>query len=717
MRGAPAQVPATLGLLLRGIDARLVRAMAADVAHVGAAGDPHATAARHPRAALRLGGVVAALRREPQDPVQPAEPARTRRIRAGAADHARAERGAAAADGSRATRRARRPADPRPVVLRRGTTRCKGGVVDDLPLSETAPIRAYTDDGRTTSQWLIDAANTSLDALYAAGRLHRRQAADRVALPVAAPRAAARLLRRRASGCTSRRAVRRRAGVAARSDDPFLHVRDNQLASESRYCAALRRRRPRSPAARPSRSHEYISRERSRTLRSTSLPARAARRARAAEATARRRGSSASFADHVDLLRLPARRLAARPRQRPAGADAQPARRRRRAGPARHPPRRATPGSRTCAPRASSSTPVALDRRRSTARSSARRRPAARPRHAPTRATCTRRRSTMRSPPRCCATATSPTPSPANRQTMAVNLTSERVRIALAMIEGIRAGQSLGELLGYQFERGLHDRHDARRGRQVHLQAAQGLPAPRRPARRRRRPTRACSIEAIEARNVDQRARARRAHDGRRSNFDVPVRQGRRACRGATAAEAPRSTPRSTGCCDIHDAVADLALAEGVYQAVLGNYDRVARRYDAYARGNFPPEPDVVRTPLNGIGSDPSRRPAARDGRQLDHLTCARPHDDAARAGGARRSTLARGRPAAAGRGRLRRVVPVGCHWSNGIGGDHARSGRPAAGRPPRTHPRRQRAGDDASSTTASCSLATSISTRGRTCQ
>ena len=50
--------------------------------------------------------------------------------------------------------------------------------------------------------------------------------------------------------------------------------------------------------------------------------------------------------------------------------------------------------------------------------------------------------------------------SPQNRQTLAVNLTSERVRTALAMLEGIRAGQGLGDLLGYQFERGLHDRHD-----------------------------------------------------------------------------------------------------------------------------------------------------------------------------------------------------------------------------------------------------------------
>ena len=49
--------------------------------------------------------------------------------------------------------------------------------------------------------------------------------------------------------------------------------------------------------------------------------------------------------------------------------------------------------------------------------------------------------------------------SPANRQTMAVNLTSERVRLGLSLLEGIRGGQSLGALLGYQFERGLHDRH------------------------------------------------------------------------------------------------------------------------------------------------------------------------------------------------------------------------------------------------------------------
>ncbi len=39
-------------------------------------------------------------------------------------------------------------------------------IIDDVPLSETSPIRAYTDDGRNYIQWLSDAAKTSLDAVY-----------------------------------------------------------------------------------------------------------------------------------------------------------------------------------------------------------------------------------------------------------------------------------------------------------------------------------------------------------------------------------------------------------------------------------------------------------------------------------------------------------------------------------------------------------------------
>src|SRR5947209_2075368 len=48
---------------------------------------------------------------------------------------------------------------------------------------------------------------------------------------------------------------------------------------------------------------------------------------------------------------------------------------------------------------------------------------------------------------------------PAHPELLKVNLSSERVRLALGIIEGIRNGQNLAALLGYQFERGLHDRY------------------------------------------------------------------------------------------------------------------------------------------------------------------------------------------------------------------------------------------------------------------
>lgn len=51
---------------------------------------------------------------------------------------------------------------------------------------------------------------------------------------------------------------------------------------------------------------------------------------------------------------------------------------------------------------------------------------------------------------------------------------------------------------------------------------------------------------------------------------------------------------------DLNDALADLGLTESMFQAVSGNYERAAGTLDAFAKGNYPPEPDVVRTPRSG---------------------------------------------------------------------------------------------------------------------
>ena len=51
---------------------------------------------------------------------------------------------------------------------------------------------------------------------------------------------------------------------------------------------------------------------------------------------------------------------------------------------------------------------------------------------------------------------------------------------------------------------------------------------------------------------------------------------------------------------EINDAIADVAMAEGVHQVLVGNIERGAAAMDAFSKGGFPPEPDVVTTPRSG---------------------------------------------------------------------------------------------------------------------
>src|SRR5207344_2554838 len=77
----------------------------------------------------------------------------------------------------------------------------------------------------------------------------------------------------------------------------------------------------------------------------------------------------------------------------------------------------------------------------------------------------------------------------------------ERVRTALAMIEGIRAGQNLSSLLGYQFERGLHDRHGLAEVDKFIYKLRKAFPI-RADRIKSTKSEEGVSIEAIEARNV-----------------------------------------------------------------------------------------------------------------------------------------------------------------------------------------------------------------------
>jgi len=185
---------------------------------------------------------------------------------------------------------------------------------------------------------------------------------------------------------------------------------------------------------------------------------------------------------------------------------------------------------------------------------------------------------------------------PAEPGLLSVNLSSERVRRAMQFIEGMRNGQSLGALLGYQFERALHDRYAEAEVDAFIFDIRKTFPLR---ARRRRDtlPPDDEPIEKIEARNVVD---GRRLLEHVQQSSEKSYPWGKDLQRGTPQQEAiiNQEVDRLL---DTQDAIADLAVSESVHQAVQGNYDRAAATMDAYSRNAFPPQPDVAITPRSGV--------------------------------------------------------------------------------------------------------------------
>jgi hypothetical protein len=186
---------------------------------------------------------------------------------------------------------------------------------------------------------------------------------------------------------------------------------------------------------------------------------------------------------------------------------------------------------------------------------------------------------------------------------LAVDLSSERVRWAQQIIEGIRNGQSLGALLGYRLERSLHDEPAVYLDELIYkLRAAFPLAGNKNETTKKA----VDDIETVEARNVV---------DG--SAFVDHIAETGVTTYPYDVALPPLSDlvqPGSPSASEIGllvdkcvadmrrvaDSVADLAIAEGVYQLVRGNYDRAAGTMDAFSKGTHPPLPEVVSTPRGG---------------------------------------------------------------------------------------------------------------------
>jgi hypothetical protein len=185
-------------------------------------------------------------------------------------------------------------------------------------------------------------------------------------------------------------------------------------------------------------------------------------------------------------------------------------------------------------------------------------------------------------------------------QVLAVNVSSARVRTAQWILDGVRQGQSLSTLLGYRFERGLHEHHPELvldryipAFRQI---APLDLPPPTDPRW-------LGDVQAKPAGTiVDGLALLTRFRSSSNSPLALPWGAGNLLPTVGSAAY--------TACMielqrldDNLDAITDLVTAEAVHQVAFGNTLRAGATLEAIAHGEAPPpDMDVVRTPRTGVG-------------------------------------------------------------------------------------------------------------------
>lgn len=171
---------------------------------------------------------------------------------------------------------------------------------------------------------------------------------------------------------------------------------------------------------------------------------------------------------------------------------------------------------------------------------------------------------------------------------LAIDLSSDRARTAQYLLDGVRSGQPLGALLGYRFERGLHERG---------LDAFIAAFREQAPLNATRVDENGQAVESVPANQVmdglnllrqinEPNARPRVLQVvGNRAGLPVP----------------PIVNVELDMLADSVDAVSDALLAESVHHVVRGNPNRAAATLDALERGEAPPpDLEVLRTPRTG---------------------------------------------------------------------------------------------------------------------
>jgi len=179
-----------------------------------------------------------------------------------------------------------------------------------------------------------------------------------------------------------------------------------------------------------------------------------------------------------------------------------------------------------------------------------------------------------------------------DEQLLAIDLTSQRTSAALWLLDGVRQGQSLGALTGYQFEEGLHELQF-----DVYIQPfrdAYPLIGTDLTAQTAAGPVTAPSqvVDGVKLRAAWQSG-VLQAGGYWGQGLPLPAPPGN-ATQNAVLGVLSQID-------DMLSALSDVSIAESVFQVMRGNPGRAGGMLAAVSQGSQPPDPDLPPTPRAGL--------------------------------------------------------------------------------------------------------------------
>ena len=206
----------------------------------------------------------------------------------------------------------------------------------------------------------------------------------------------------------------------------------------------------------------------------------------------------------------------------------------------------------------------------------------------------------------------------ANR--LAVNISSARVRMAMQLVEGMRNGQELGAILGFQFERGLHDRYQTIELDKYIQPLRKAFPLQQKVDETANGSPTYTSLVVNGSAILDKVYAAVSWLDyNNNTSKDDTIADLLKENNFAKVPSEISSVINANlngdnktlvyNCiieeidrmADAFDALGDLAISESVYQMVQGNHVRAAAILTALSDGHNIPDPQIIDTARNGL--------------------------------------------------------------------------------------------------------------------